>query len=1099
MEKLGSDAGCPELGLPALGSFLFSKEALPNLEGCEIANHDLLNAVRALAFTDDRGVRRQVDYKNLGSEELGSVYESLLELHPELNIDAATFSLSTTSGNERKTSGSYYTPTSLINSLLDSALEPVLDEAAKQKDAEAALLNLKICDPACGSGHFLIAAAHRIAKRLAQVRTGDAEPSPEAVRHALRDVVGRCIYGVDINPMAVELCKVSLWMEAVEPGKPLSFLDYHIQQGNSLLGTKPALMDAGIPDDAFKPIEGDDPAYCREYKRRNRDERRGFKRLPYEESAPWKRLGNVVAGLMEIETLDDEEIGGVREQEQRYAELVDSTDYRFNGLLLADAWCAAFVWKKREGTGLPYPITEEEYRRIEKNPFNVANSWMEKEILRLAKQYQFFHWHLRFPTVFRLPMLGDKAENEAAGWIGGFNVVLGNPPWERIKLQEREWFAERRPDIAEASNAAARTRMIAALDEEDPVLHEAFLEARRTAEGESHLVRDSGRYPLCGRGDINTYAIFTENMCSILSAVGRVGCIVPSGIATDDTTKFFFQDLVDSKTLVSLYDFENSVGLFPGVGHGRQKFCLLTITGKQASISTGAEFVWFAQYTEDLKEEKRRYKLTSEEILLLNPNTRTSPIFRSQHDAELTKAIYRRVPILLKDGAADGNPWRVSFVRMFDMSNDSHLFRTRKQLENEGWELAGNVFRRGGVEMHPLYEAKMMHHFNHRFGDYTDYPEGALTSHLPDIPSSRLNDAFYSVLPRYWVDAHVALRRLASVPDGLLDAVDKQDEVVVSQLLRIWFAGALLLTGKREAGERLLHQALPAIPRMKPLEQTAEWDTATTLARDFPLQLDELSPAAHVADWLDTAEELINERIPRWLICFRDICRSTDERTAIFSVLPQVGVGNNAPLALLGGRHRKVHLIFAASVSSFIFDFVARFGVGGTHLNFFILKQLPVLPPDIYAQPCAWHTSARAGNGQQATLANWLLPRIIELIYTAEDLRAFAADSGYFGEPFVWDEARRFLLRAELDAAFFHLYGINRDDAYYILDIFPIVKRKDEAQYGEYCTKRVILEIYDEMAQAIASGEPYQTRLDPSPADPRVAHLAREQMMQAEK
>ncbi|HXD30647.1 MAG TPA: N-6 DNA methylase [Pyrinomonadaceae bacterium] len=1099
MEKLGSDGGCAELALPALGSFLFSQNAIADLNEGEIANHDLLDAVRALAFASYNQARRQIDYKNLGSEELGSVYESLLELHPQLNIDAGTFALSTAAGHERKTTGSYYTHDSLVQCLLDSALDPVLNDRERgyaelgYKSKEEAILDLKVCDPACGSGHFLIAAAHRIAKRLAASRTGNNEPSPEATRHALRDVVSRSLYGVDINPMSVELCKVSLWMEAVEPGKPLSFLDYHIQQGNSLLGTTPALMEAGIPDDAFKTIEGDEREYCSEYKRRNRDERKGFKRLEYEQREPWERLGNVVAGLMELEAIDDEEIDGVREQERRYAELVNSSDYRFNGLLLADAWCASFVWKKRKDPELPYPITEEEYRSIEKNPFTVANSWMENEILRLARQYQFFHWHLRFPTVFRLPAHREQAQNVHAGWVGGFDVVLGNPPWERIKLQEREWFAERRPDIANAPNAAARAQMIASLAEADPTLYEAFLEARRASEGESHLVRDSGRYPLCGRGDINTYAIFAEDMRSIINPLGRVGSIVPSGIATDDTTKFFFQDLTDSSTLVSLYDFENSVGLFPGVGHGRQKFCLLTITGDKASSRTGAEFVWFAKYTDDLKEERRRYKLRSEEILLLNPNTRTSPIFRSKRDAELTKAIYRRVPVLFNETATIDNAWRVSFVRMFDMSNASHLFRTREQLEAEGWQLVGNFFRRGAIDMQPLYEAKMLHQFNHRFGDYADYPEGALTSHLPDIPSTRLIDPFYGVLPRYWIDAQAALRRLASVPDGLLDAVHDQNEEVVSQLLRIWFAGALLVAGEREAGTHHLHQSFNVIPQMIPLEETTEWNAAITMAREFPLQPDEVRSEGQIVDLVQTAERLIDARMPRWLLGWRKTCRSTDERTVISSLLPAFGVNDKYQLIRLRPNVTRQSAYLISNLNSLVFDYCARQKLGGTDLSYFVFKQLPVLPSDSYSQPCEWE-ACEEYDPQPMTLANWLLPRVIELTYTAWDLEAFAQDCEWSGPPFRWNDERRFLLRCELDAGFFHLYGISHEDAAYILDTFPILKRKDEVKYnGDYRTKRVILEIYDEMAHAIATGAAYQTRLDPPPADPAVAHPPRVQ------
>src|SRR2546425_2379330 len=474
MAKLGSDAGCPELALPALGSFLFSREAIPDLEACDIANAHLLDAVRALAFINDRHGRRLVDYKNLRSEELGSVYEALLELLPDVHIEALQFELKTVSGSERKSTGSYYTPESLVQCLLDSALEPVVAEALKQPDAAQAILRLKVCDPACGSGHFLIAAAHRLAKHLASVRTGDDEPAPEAIRTALRDVIGHCIYGVDINPMAVELCKVSLWMEALEPGKPLSFLDHRIQCGNSLIGATPALLKAGIPDDAFKPIEGDDRTVCSEYRKHNKQEREGQQRLFAHAPEPWARLGNLATGLLQLEEISDDSIAGVRRKQEHWEELVRSQGYIYSRLWV-DAWCAAFVWKKTRDRNHPYPITEELFRKIERNPFHVVNTWHEQEIRRLAEQYQFFHWHLAFPDVFRVPVGDEEPKNEQTGWSGGFDVVLGNPPWDRIKLQEKEWFATRRPEIANAPNAAARRKMIEALRNEDAALYEAFL------------------------------------------------------------------------------------------------------------------------------------------------------------------------------------------------------------------------------------------------------------------------------------------------------------------------------------------------------------------------------------------------------------------------------------------------------------------------------------------------------------------------------------------------------------------------------------------------------------------------------------------------
>jgi len=426
MQKLGSDEGCPGLGLPALGGFLFSATTTSDVEECEIANHHLLEAIRALAFTLDGAVLRPVDYRNLGSEELGSVYESLLELHPELNLDAGVFNLRTAAGNERKTTGSYYTPTWLIQVLLDSALDPVLDEAVKKPNPEEALLALKVCDPACGSGHFLIAAAHRIAKRLAAVRTGDEEPSPDATRHALREVIARCIYGVDINPMSVELCKVALWMEAIDPGKSLSFLDHHIQCGNSLIGATPRLLGEGIPDAAFDPVEGDDKAVCSEYRGRNRDFRKNRQESLFDEALqPWERQENLSAAMLGIDSEADGSIAAEHRKQEQYERLVHSADYEY-GRRLADTWCAAFLWKKTRE--FDYPITEEVYDRIERAPDSVPD-WLHNEVRRLSNSYQFFHWHMAFPDVFRVPSNEEPPENEQAGWSGGFDCVLGNPPY----------------------------------------------------------------------------------------------------------------------------------------------------------------------------------------------------------------------------------------------------------------------------------------------------------------------------------------------------------------------------------------------------------------------------------------------------------------------------------------------------------------------------------------------------------------------------------------------------------------------------------------------------------------------------------------------
>lgn len=973
MEKLGTDHGYLELGLPALNSLLFSREAIPDLADGEIANRDLLDAIRALAFTSDGHTRRVVDYRNLGPEELGSVYESLLELHPVLHIDTATFKLDTASGHERKTTGSYYTPTSLITSLLDSALDPVLDEASSKANPEKAILNLKVCDPACGSGHFLIAAAHRIARKLAAVRTGEEEPPPEARRKALRDVVGRCIYGVDINPMSVELCKVNLWMEAIEPGKPLSFLERHIQCGNSLLGATPALLADGIPDSAFEPIEGDDRNICREYKRKNRAQREGNRTLFDPEGKLWDRLGDLATSMIQLEGMGDDTVEEIHRKQEYYDKLVQSNNYLF-GRLWADAWCAAFVWKKTND--FAYPITEEVFRNIEQN--NIS-TWMRDEILRLREQYQFFHWHLAFPDVFRAPIKDEVPENEQAGWSGGFDVILGNPPWEHTELKEQEWFATRNPDIANAAGAE-RKRKIAALATKDPVLHDAYLEALREENCWSHFVRNSGRYPLCGRGRINTYAIFAETNRLIVGSTGRVGCIVQSGIATDDNTKFFFQDVVKSRALVSIYDFDNVAGIFPDVD-SRYKFCLLTLAGSGRPVVNNAEFVFFAHTTEDIRDEGRRFTLSLNDIALINPNTLTCPIFRSKRDADLTKAIYQRVPVLVKEGPSEDNPWSVTLQQgMFNMTSDSHLFHTRKQLELDGWVLQGNVFNRDGETCLPLYEGKMIWHFDHRFSGN----DGLLQVGNELSESEHDNPSMLSI-PRYWVHE-------SYLPNLMKD------------------------------GRKVL-------------------------------------------------------------LTFRDITNTTNFRTAIFSITPVVPCGNNLPIAILPPRYVREVTYLATCASSFVFDYAARQKLGGTHMNFFLLKQLPVLPPNQYATTCKWD------NGD--VIGAWILLRALELTYTAWDLEPFAKDCGYDGPPFRWNEGRRFLLRCELDAAYFHLYGIVRDDVDHIMETFPIMKRKDEKQYGEYRTKRVILEIYDRMKHAMDSREPYQTVLQPPPADLSLAHPSR--------
>lgn len=942
VKALGSPDGLPQLGLAGLGSMLWSEKACPDLEPAEISNRYLLRAVRALSFVEDKEARqlRPVDYRNLGPEELGSVYESLLELHPRVSAKATdtdeSFSLGTAAGHERKTTGSYYTPSSLISSLMDTALEPVLDEATSKADPEAALLALRVVDPACGSGHFLIAAAHRIARRLASVRTGEPEPAPEALRAALRDVIGRCVHGVDVNPMAAELCKVSLWMEALEPGKPLSFLDHRIVVGNALIGATPELLEGGVPDEAFAVLTGDDKAVVSELKKRNKNERTsGQAQLGtgWDPSADTKALaGEILA----IDSLPDNTLAGVAEKEERLRSLEEGE--RRLARLRADAWCAAFVLPKKRWT---IQFTDGVWHTLVANP-GAATQPVLDAIERAKEAYGFLHWHVEFADVMA---------------NGGFDLVVGNPPWDKVEFHEKEFFAARDTNIAEAAGAN-RKKLIAQLEVSDPPLWAAYQSGQVYSEATNHFLRNSGRFPLCGLGRLNTYAVFAEMMRSLLGPTGRAGAILPTGIATDDTTKAFFGAISGGKELVSLYGFYDRKQLFTGADV--HAFCLLTIAGRGA-ISADADFAFFCRRVDDLEDAERRFKLSAEEITLLNPNTRTCPVFRSRRDAEITLGIYRRVPVLLREGDPGGNPWGIRFRQgLFNMTSDSGLFRTREDLEGEGFTLKGNVFRKGKEAYLPLYEGKMVHHFDHRWATYDD-------GDFVDMSVQRKADPAAEPLPRYWVTSE-------------------------------------------EVDDRL-----------------AGWE----------------------ADWL---------------LGFRDIARATDERTVIAGVIPRCAVGNNLPLLLWEASVAQGALL-SASLSSAALDFVARQKVGGTHLNFFLVEQLPVLPPDVYSRPAAWDPERSVGD--------WLVPRVLELTYTAVDMAPFARDLGYTRPPFRWDDERRASLRGEIDACFFHLYGLERDEVDYVMRTFPIVQRRDNERFGEYRTKRLIMECYDALDKAAQGGEPF--------------------------
>ena len=1014
------------LGVTPLGSMLWSQSQTADINTARINNTHLLDAVRSLTFVHDDEAKalRPVDYQNLGTEELGSVYESLLELHAITDPDTRTFTLASAAGSERKTTGSYYTPPELISRLLDSALNPVIKQAASQPHPQEALLRLRVLDPACGSGHFLIAAAHRIAEELARRRESGAEPSPQASREALRDVVGRCLHGIDINPMAVELCKVSLWLESNTPGRPLSFLDHRIVCGNSLLGANPRLLAEGIPDTALKPLTGDNPEHTKLLRKRNKDEHKDGDQGVLNTWSSASDAAYLTEALRQIGAAPADTAEQVAAKQAAHAQLQEHAQ-SVKAHLISHAWCAAFVARKTpDAPG----ITDRTLRRLQQMPpeqvSRLVNAVLDPQaphgdalslhevvraVLGLAGEYQFNHLHLAFPEVFQVPDRPELATNQTTGWSGGFDAIVGNPPWERVKLQEKEFFSQHAPAIATASNAAARKQLIADLETDNPSLSTAFEAALRHAEGISALLRNSGSFPLAGRGDINTYPVFIELMANGLAPSGRLGAIVPTGIATSDTTKHLFGHLVNSSRLVSLYGFENSGPTFPAV-HRSFKFCLLTLTGTSSPASQ-ADFAFFARDPADLDEPDRRFELTPTDFAMLNPNTKTCPIFRTVKDAAITKAIYRRLPVLVDETDPDGNPWGISFQRMFDMTNDSGLFHKRDDLISQGFLPEGTRLARRDDQPPtpkrylPLYEGKMISIFDHRAADVV---------------------------------------RSAT-------AVQRQNQ-------------PKYLTGAAKADPNRLSVPMSWIPE------------------------------PHVRERLKDASRC------SWMLGFSAVTSATNARTMMASLLPYAAIGNKLPVIWSNDRH-----LLCAVLNSFAFDYVARQKVGGEELNFFIVRQLPTpSPPDA------------------ERFRAFVESRMLALCYSAWDMLEFAQDLGYDGPPFRWDEHRRSLIRAELDALMFHLYGIHRQDADYIMDTFPIVKRQDEAAHREYRTKRLILERYDAMTAAFEvthgslNGTPngtnppmdraslagysrrmagaldvsYETVLDPPPADPGQAHLA---------
>lgn len=1037
----------PLLALPALGG-LFGTDQCPNLDAALIDNQSLLKAIKALTWHPSETSHSLVatDYANMDAEELGSVYEALLELVPAINTHPWQFSFigldenNTTAGNLRKLTGSYYTPDVLVQSLIDTALKPVMRERLEENPDEPrqALLDLRIVDPACGSGHFLLAATRTLARELARLDAGGSEPTPAQFQHALREVVQHCVFGVDVNPMAVELCRTALWMEALEPGKPLTFLDSHIQCGNALVGVyDPAVLETGIPDEAFKALEGDDKALLKDLKKTNKQQARTL--------AIDLRIN--ARQLASVEQLPEDSLSDVLNKRDQWQAAQQSQEAR-RARLLEDLWTAAFFVPKNQGYAnrIPDNGALKAAHRGELSPQVAA------EVRLRAEQNRFFHWPLQFPEVFNR----DNA---------GFDVVLGNPPWEMLQFDPQEYFASRAPEIADAQHMSARNRMIEDLKNTNPGLHQDYLRDKDALLRTQIFVHASGRFPRTSRGRINLAPLFAELASELQGRRGRAGIIVPTGIATDSFTQYFFRHLIEDTRIHSLYDFENRDGLFKGV-HRSYKFCLLTLMRD----SNAAKLQFFSTQVDQVGEQAREFALTSDEFRLLNPNTMTCPVFRSNADAELTKKLYRNASILIRDGtdgSPEQNPWGINLMLMFMMNTDSNLFHTYEQLTDQGAELAGNKFQLNGTRYLPLYEGKLIHHYDHRFATYeTD----GKTTRDTTVAEKRQPD--YAPLPRYWVEEREVLLRTADMPRAVMDGLKKQDAAKLEEGLRQWLAGQLLVRDQPEAATQLLGTRVTQTDTTGNLFDTAQFTkdglTAQKMAEDHPMtdpELDDwLTAFSATENYRGLVEERLKGRSPKYLIGWRRNARSNDERTLIADLLQLTAAGDS--LFIMKPKTPPYHYAaLYASLNTIVTDWVARQKLGGVNFSFYYMEQLPVLPPETYSE---------------ADLS-YIVPRVLELTFTSHDLAPFARDLGYEGGPFGWDPDHRHQLRCELDAYYARLYGLTRNELRYILDpadvmgpeypsvTFPGLKRKEIAEHGEYLTQRRVLEAFDQLTAAEGS------------------------------
>ncbi|MCY4055904.1 MAG: Eco57I restriction-modification methylase domain-containing protein [Cyanobacteria bacterium MAG CAR4_bin_6] len=645
----------PHLGRPGQG--IFSAERAPLLAAVSCSDETVASVLMGLCFTRQG---KPIDYADLAIEQLGALYEQLMAYRLKRDGDRITVAANRLS---RKAASCYYTPRALVDLVLRETIAPLVQGLSFRQ-----LLNLKICDPAMGTGNFLLGLLDYLGDAVLAA-SASSHPSPVDNGQTVRSLVlQHCIYGVDKDPMAVDLARMALMLHGDSPDP--GHLDHHLHWGNSLFGCW--IRDAV---ETIRHAEGCATLQTLLQSRRSPAAAIAATdptTLPNATSHDhWHALGKANGPLAAL--LSAVHAG-------HWLEPTPAQDR----CLVHDLWGGRWGNPVHVVTGV-VPVTDPRLVRI----LDRMNAVIIEE--------RFFHWQLACPGLWPA---GDGEDHS-----GGFDAVIGNPPWDRVKLQQVEWFAQNCPDVAWAPHAAARRQRIAQLQHLQAPQAVAYAHAAAHAAATARVAKSCGDYPLLSGGDLNLYALFVERAMALVKPHGLVGMVTPSSLVSGKTGAGFFRRVVQEGRLKVLYDFENRKTFFPDV-HGSLRFCVFVARKNPGASSSpvvaAARCAFRLGSIAELKDPERRFLLGADDFARVNPNTRTAPLFRSRRDAGITTGIYRRLPVLVnRSGGRVCRPWPVTYRRMFDMSADSHLFRSTPE----------------GGDWLPLYEGKMMQAFDHRAAD----------------------------------------------------------------------------------------------------------------------------------------------------------------------------------------------------------------------------------------------------------------------------------------------------------------------------------------------------------------------------------------------